>query len=228
MNLSKTWFKITLYKSTKLQYQFLKIILAILKIETFLKLSKTCKDPTTRIQSFPSSPPFGGWKLQLLANDTRSFQPNTNDTRNLVIPRTSNFSPLGRCSLGESVCAGWKGRVVEGVDPWPMFRLGEIENRLEINGSSDGGCQIFTRRACHFHKGESFEEACSSLLSLPLSPFDRRKGIFLPRINLEGFAWDERDFEGIDRIFHLSRLRSREGNPFREIKGYKKWSFKLL
>ena len=149
--------------------------------------------------------PIWGMKITVIG-DTRSFQPNTNDTRNLVIPRTSNFSPLGRCSRGESVCAGWKGRVVEGVDPWPMFRLGEIENRLEINGSSDGGCQIFTRRACHFHKGESFEEVCSSLL--PLSPFDRRKGIFLPRINLEGFARDERDFEDIDRIFHLSRLRS--------------------
>lgn len=88
-----------------------------------------------------------------------------------------------------------------------VLKTSEIENRLEINGSSDGGCQIFTRRAWHFHKGESsfLRGGLRHLLQDLPSPFERRKGIF-PADKSRGVC-PRRDFEGIDRIFHLSRLR---------------------
>lgn len=70
-------------------------ILAILKMETFLKfpISDSSMMKLAKIQRFESKvqpwvfhphPPIWGMKITVIGGDTRWFQPNTNDTRNRI------------------------------------------------------------------------------------------------------------------------------------------------
>lgn len=135
-------------------------------------------------------------KITVIGNDTsRGERSNriqmTHETVFLLLGWNNQLLPRGM--LASRKCLHWLERksCSRRGDPWPMFRLGEIENRLEINGSSDGGCQIFTRRARHFHKGESSFLRAGGFLLLPDPLPSIGETEFSSRINLEGFGASE-------------------------------------
>lgn len=112
----------------------------------------------------------------------RSFQSNTNDTRNRI-DGTTNFSPGGTLANGK--CLRWLERKSSSERA-----KSSIRGRCSVLAKLKTGWKLMGVRtvvAKYLHAGPgisikvnppSFEEARSSLPGSPFSSFDRGKGIF--------------------------------------------------
>lgn len=165
----------------------------------------------SKVQTPPSvfHPPIWGMKITVIGNDTSGGERSnriqmTHETVFHLLASNNQLLPRG-CSRVESVCTGWKGRVVrEGAIRCSV--LAKLKTGWKLMG-------VRTVIAKYLHAGPGISikvNPSRRRLAPPpgSSPFDRGNGIFFA--DKSRGVWGERDFEGvpIEFFFHLSRLRS--------------------
>lgn len=180
-------------------------------------------------------------KITVIGNDTSGGERSnriqmTHETVFHLLASNNQLLPRG-CSRVESVCTGWKGRVVrEGAIRCSV--LAKLKTGWKLMG-----VRTVVAKYLHAGPGISIKVNPSRRRLAPppgSSPFDRGNGIFFA--DKSRGVWGERDFEGVpiefstyldcgQPMYKLSKGRNLQ-TPFaklRRIKGLRNCrSFKLL
>lgn len=180
-------------------------------------------------------------KITVIGNDTSGGERSnriqmTHETVFHLLASNNQLLPRG-CSRVESVCTGWKGRVVrEGAIRCSV--LAKLKTGWKLMG-----VRTVVAKYLHAGPGISIKVNPSRRRLAPppgSSPFDRGNGIFFA--DKSRGVWGERDFEGVpiefstyldcgQSMYKLSKGRNLQ-TPFAKLKGIKELrncrSFKLL